>query len=104
MFVRKKKLEELEKRVLEAERELAYQGERVRLLQERCERLERRIAAQINDFEKKICGLKATLVAYVDKQFEKERVQIQSDEKEGEAPTVAQVMDEWLNGKKEGEK
>lgn len=24
--------------------------------------------------------------------------------KESEAPTVAQVMDEWLNGKKEGEK
>lgn len=103
MFVSKKKFLELEKRAANAERELAGQAEKIKLMQERCERLERRSVTQARDFESKLVELKSALAKFEEihgKEIGKSRLKEQEDE----AATVAQVMDEWLNGKKEGGK
>ena len=108
MFGRKK-TRELEKRLLDVEREYAYQAEKIKLLQEQAERLERRCSAQAKDFDEKLCLLNRKIAELEEKAKQSydelnEKARATDKDRDSEkAVPMSQVMDEWFNGKKAGE-
>ncbi len=107
MFGRKK-IRELEDKVLELDAKLSIVEGLLEVSQEVIKKNQRRCAEQAKDFEDKLITLKrniAELENSVADLLKKENAQSSlgqtEDKKEA---SYSQVMDEWLNGKRAGDK
>lgn len=84
----------LKKRLIDVEREVAYQAEKIKLLQEQCERIERRCSVQAKDFDNQL----KQIIKLLEKDNAQSSLGSTEDKKEA---SYSQIIDEWLNGKKE---